>query len=212
MIKIFIVDDHAVFREGLKAVLLRDKEMQVVGEADDGGGVVPEVIKSMPDVILMDIHMPYSGLQTTIDILQKIPHMKILILTVSESEYDLYKAVKAGASGYLLKGMGIQELITAVRSVAAGDAVFTPMIAKEMLEDFRDNRKNKNDDENLTERELEILQLVAIGALNKEIAVKLQISEPTVKNHMGNILRKLHLKNRSQAAVYAADKMKLDKR
>lgn len=211
MIKIFIVDDHAVFREGLKTVLLRDQEIQLAGEADDGRGVVDEVLKTMPDVILMDINMPYSGLQATIDILKKMPDMKILILTVSESEYDLYKAIKSGARGYLLKGMSIKELVSAVRSVAAGEAVFTPAMAREILDDFQDNIKNENDDEKISERELQILQLVATGAMNKEIAVRLEISEATVKNHMSHILRKLHLKNRSQVAVYISDKLKNDR-
>jgi len=211
MIKIFIVDDHAVFREGLKTVLLRDQEIQLAGEADDGRGVVDDVLKTMPDVILMDINMPYSGLQATIDILKKMPDMKILILTVSESEYDLYKAIKSGARGYLLKGMSIKELVSAVRSVAAGEAVFTPAMAREILDDFQDNIKNENDDEKISERELQILQLVATGAMNKEIAVRLEISEATVKNHMSHILRKLHLKNRSQVAVYISDKLKNDR-
>jgi DNA-binding NarL/FixJ family response regulator len=211
MIRLFIVDDHAVFREGLKTVLLRDQEIQLAGEADDGRGVVDEVLKAMPDVILMDINMPYSGLQATIDILKKMPDMKILILTVSESEYDLYKAIKSGARGYLLKGMSIKELITAVRSVAAGEAVFTPAMAREMLDDFQDSIKSENDEERISERELQILQLVATGAMNKEIAFQLEISEATVKNHMSHILRKLHLKNRSQVAVYVSDKLKNDR-
>lgn len=211
MIKIFIVDDHAVFREGLKTVLLRDQEIQLAGEADDGRGVVDEVLKAMPDVILMDIHMPYSGLQATIDILKKMPDMKILILTVSESEYDLYKAIKSGARGYLLKGMSIRELVSAVKSVADGEAVFTPAMAREMLDDFQDSIKSDNDEERISERELQILQLVATGAMNKEIAVRLEISEATVKNHMSHILRKLHLKNRSQVAIYASEKMKNDR-
>jgi DNA-binding NarL/FixJ family response regulator len=206
LVKVFIFDDHAVFREGLKSILLRNNYIQVVGESDDGSQAVAKISNLQPDVILMDVNMPYSGLQATIDILATLPEMKILILTVSENEEDLHKAVKAGARGYLLKGMSIDELTAAVNSVASGAAVFTPRMAEKLLADFREDTAKKDDDVSLTERELDILKLVADGASNKEIAVKLELSEPTVKAHLRNILGKLHLKNRSQAAVYATQK------
>ena len=207
MVKVFIVDDHAVFREGLKTVLLRDSEIEIVGEAGDGSEAVSRVPQLQPDVVLMDIHMPYNGLRSTVEILQTVPDAKILMLTVSENEEDLHEAIKAGARGYLLKGMGIDELISAVRSVAAGAAVFTPGMAEKLLADFgSDTKKEADENVSLTDREIEILRMGADGASNKEIAYRLNLSEPTIKNHLRNILGKLHLKNRSQAAVYASRK------
>ena len=206
MVRVFIFDDHAVFREGLKSILLRSKDMQVVGESDDGSGAVAKITGAQPDVILMDVNMPYSGLQATLDILAAVPEMKILILTVSENEEDLHKAVRAGARGYLLKGMSIDELTAAVNSVASGAAVFTPRMAEKLLADFSSDTPVQNDDVSLTDRELDVLRLVAGGASNKEIAARLELSEPTVKSHLRSVLGKLHLKNRSQAAVYASQK------
>ena len=148
--------------------------------------------------------MPHSGLQATMDIMKELPQTQILILTVSETEADLVEAVKVGARGYLLKGMDADILVAAVRTVASGGAIFTPSIAAKLLDDFKaDLNKNKND-VNLTSREMDVLALVAKGASNKEIAVELNISEPTVKAHLRNVLSKLHMKNRSQAAVYAS--------
>ena len=173
MVNILIVDDHSIMREGLKAVLARQPDFNIIGEASDGSEAVKKAMKLHPDVVTMDVRMPYSGLQATMDIMQALPETKILILTVSETEADLVESVKAGARGYLLKGM---------------DA-------------------NKNtDDVNLTSREADVLALVANGASNKEIAMKLNISEPTVKAHLRNVLSKLHMKNRSQAAVYASQR------
>jgi two-component system, NarL family, nitrate/nitrite response regulator NarL len=206
LVKVFIFDDHAVFREGIKSILLRNNEIQVVGESSDGSGAVARITNVQPDVILMDVNMPYSGLQATLDILAAMPEMKILILTVSENEADLHKAVKAGARGYLLKGMSIEELVAAVNSMATGAAVFTPAMAEKLLADFRDDSAKNKDDVNLTDRELEVLKLVAGGASNKEIAARLELSEPTIKSHLRSVLGKLHLKNRSQAAVYASQK------
>jgi len=206
LVKVFIFDDHSVFREGLKSILLRSNDIQVVGESDNGSDAVARITEVQPDVILMDVNMPYSGLQATIDILAKMPDMKILILTVSENEDDLHRAVRAGARGYLLKGMSINELVAAVNSVASGAAVFTPRMAEKLLADFRNDMPKQNDEVSLTDRELDILKLVAGGASNKEIAARLELSEPTIKSHLRNVLSKLHLKNRSQAAVFASKK------
>ena len=210
MVKILIVDDHAVFREGLKAILAREPDFQVVAEAADGRVGVTQAVEFKPDVILMDINMPYDGLRATVDILRKMPEMKILMLTISEKENDLHEAIKAGARGYVIKGVGIEELVSSVKSVAAGAAIFTPVMAGKLLDDFSGTQKKSRNNIGLTEREVEVLKLVADGASNKELAARLCVSEPTVKTHLRNILGKLHLKNRSQAAVYAAQKDWLD--
>jgi two-component system NarL family response regulator len=193
-------------REGLKAVLTKQSDFKIVGEASDGKEAVKVAMKLHPDVIIMDIRMPYSGLQATMDISQALPETKILILTVSDTEADLVESVKAGARGYLLKGMDAEELVTAVRTVASGGAIFTPSIAAKLLDDFKADLNKSADDVNLTNREADVLALVADGASNKEIAAKLNISEPTVKAHLRNVLSKLHMKNRSQAAVYASQR------
>lgn len=207
MVKIMIVDDHTILREGLKVVLSRESDFRIIAEAADGKEAVKKAIKLHPDVIVMDIRMPYSGLQATVDIMQTLPETKILMLTVSDTEADLVESVKAGARGYLLKGMDADELISAVRTVAAGGAIFTPSIAARFLDEFR-NDLNKEEDStsSLTTREMDVLALVADGASNKEIATKLNVSEPTIKAHLRNILGKLHMKNRSQAAVYASQR------
>jgi len=206
MVSIMIVDDHSIMREGLKAVLTKQSDFKIVGEASDGKEAVKVAMKLHPDVIIMDIRMPYSGLQATMDISQALPETKILILTVSDTEADLVESVKAGARGYLLKGMDAEELVTAVRTVASGGAIFTPSIAAKLLDDFKADLNKSADDVNLTNREADVLALVADGASNKEIAAKLNISEPTVKAHLRNVLSKLHMKNRSQAAVYASQR------
>ncbi len=206
MVNIMIVDDHSLMREGLKAVFSRQSDFKVIGEASDGSEAVKKATNLCPDVIIMDVRMPYSGLQATMDITQALPETKILILTVSETEDDLVESVKAGARGYLLKGMDAEELVVAVRTVAAGGAIFTPSIAAKLLDDFKADLNKNADDVNLTSREAEVLALVANDASNKEIAAQLDISEPTVKAHLRNILSKLHMKNRSQAAVYASQR------
>lgn len=201
-----VVDDHSILREGLKAVISKQPDFRVVGEAGDGREAVQKVNELHPDVILMDINMPYGGLPATVEIMQRYPEIRILMLTISDKEEDLVNAVKAGARGYLLKGMTSNELVAAIRTVAEGGAIFTPLMAAKLVDDFRTlDHKNSNDTE-LTERELEVLSLVARGASNKEIAQQLDVSEPTIKAHLRNILGKLHLKNRSQAAVYATQR------
>ena len=206
MITILIVDDHSIMREGLKAVLSKQADFKVIGEASNGDEAVKKAVKLRPDIILMDVRMTYSGLRATMDITQVLPEIKILILTVSDTEADLIESVKAGARGYLLKGMGADDLISAVRAVSNGGAIFTPSIATTLLDEFKSDLNKRRDEITLTERESDVLSLVASGASNKEIAHQLNVSEPTVKAHLRNILSKLHMKNRSQAAVYAAQR------
>ena len=210
MIRILIVDDHPVMREGLKAVFERQPDFKIIGEVSDGNEAVKKAVKLHPDVITIDVRMPHSGLQATTDIMEVLPETQILILTVSETEDDLLESVKAGARGYLLKGMDADILVAAVRTVAGGGAIFTPSIAAKLLDDFKADLNKNKDDVNLTSREADVLALVAKGASNKEIATTLNISEPTVKAHLRNVLSKLHLKNRSQAAVYASQWPRFD--
>jgi two-component system nitrate/nitrite response regulator NarL len=202
--EVMIVDDHSIMREGLKAVISKQPDFRIVGEAADGRQAVHKAAELRPDVILMDINMPYGGLAATVDIMQRFPETKILMLTVSDKEDDLINAVKAGARGYLLKGMMGDQLVAALKSVAEGGAIFTPAMAAKLVEDFRTMDHKSTAETKLTEREMEVLSLVARGASNKEIATQLDVSEPTVKAHLRNIIGKLHLKNRSQAAVYAS--------
>jgi len=206
VVNIMIVDDHSILREGLKVVLSKQSDFRIVGEAADGTEAVKKAMVLHPDVIIMDIRMPYSGLQATMDIMQALPETKILILTISETEADLIESVKAGARGYLLKGMDADALVSAVRTVAVGGAIFTPSIAAKLLDDFKANLNKNDNDISLTSRETDVLALVANGASNKEIAAQLKVSEPTIKAHLRNILGKLHMKNRSQAAVYASQR------
>jgi len=204
MIRILIVDDHPVMREGLKAVFERQTDFKILGEASDGDEAVKKAVKLNPDVITMDVRMPYSGLKATTDIMKQLPQAQILILTVSDNEADVIESVKAGARGYLLKGMDAEILVSAIRTVAAGGAIFTSSVAARLIDEFKADLNKNTNDINLTSREMDVLAMVAKGASNKEIATMLNISEPTVKAHLRNILSKLHMKNRSHAAVYAS--------
>ena len=206
MIKVMVVDDHQIMREGLKAVLSKRPDFEIIGEAADGSEAVSKAAELRPDIILMDVTMPYRGLQATIDIMKQLPETKIIMLTISDEEEDLTGAIKAGAKGYLLKNTPSHDLLAAVKSVAEGGAVFTPIMAAKMVDNFRVIDTGKKETTELTSREIDVLFLVAHGDSNKEIARQLNMSEPTVKAHIRNILGKLHLKNRSQAAVYASQR------
>lgn len=212
-IKVLIADDHTLFRRGIIAVLTNQAELEVVGEATDGLDAIKKTRECVPDVVLMDLNMPNcSGLEATQALQSEMPQVKILVLTVSESESDLFAAVKFGARGYLLKKAEPEELVHAIQSVAQGGVMVSPMMATKLLAEFKDltasvHKEPVVDSEaNLSPREGEVLQLVAQGATNKEIADSLFISENTVKTHLQNILDKLHLANRSQAAAYAVKK------
>ncbi len=209
-IKVLIVDDHTLFRQGIAAVLVNQKDLKVVGEASDGLEAVEKARKITPDVILMDLNMPrYSGLEAIQALQAEMPEVNVLVLTVSEMEADLFAAVKFGAKGYLLKKAEPDELIDAIFHIAQGEAIVSPLMATKLLTEFKDLRAGvekepaKEVDANLSPREGEVLQLVSQGATNKEIADSLFISENTVKTHLRNIMEKLHLANRSQAAAYA---------
>jgi DNA-binding NarL/FixJ family response regulator len=215
-IRVVICDDHALFRRGLAMVLEGEPGIAVVGEAEDGEAAVAAAEELAPDVILMDVRMPkLSGIEATKAIAERAPSTRILMLTVSDEEEDLYEAIKAGAAGYLLKEISIEEVAGAIRSVVSGQSLITPSMASKLLAEFTNLSKRAEAKQavpvpRLTSRELEVLKLVAQGMSNKEIAADLYISENTVKNHVRNILEKLHLHSRMEAVVYAVREKILD--
>ena len=215
-IRVVICDDHALFRRGLSMVLESEDGIEVVGEAEDGEAVVRTVEELAPDVVLMDVRMPkLSGIEATKAIAEAAPSTRIVMLTVSDEEEDLYEAIKAGAAGYLLKEISIEEVAEAIRSVVSGQSLITPSMASKLLAEFSNLSKKAEARQavptpQLTSRELEVLKLVAQGMSNKEIAAELYISENTVKNHVRNILEKLHLHSRMEAVVYAVREKILD--
>lgn len=212
LISVFLCDDHTLFRQGMKKLLNLEKNIKVLGEASNGQEMLEVLKKISPDVILMDINMPQmDGVSATYKIKKKYPHINIIILTVFEDEPHIFQAIKAGAIGYLLKDVSIEEVVEAIHKVSKGEALLQPVIASKVLKEFAmlDKRKIKDGDKfysNLTAREEEILRLIALGGTNKDIAQKLDIAEKTVKNHISNIFSILHVNNRTQAALYALGK------
>jgi DNA-binding NarL/FixJ family response regulator len=208
-LRVMVVDDHALFRRGLEMVLSSEPDIELVGEASDGAEAIVRAQEVMPDVVLMDVRMPKrSGIEAAGEIKQLLPHAKILMLTISDEEADLYDAIKAGASGYLLKEIPIEEVAEAIRSVWAGQSRISPSMASKLLTEFAaisraSTERPQMPAPRLTEREMEVLRLVAKGLQNRDIAKELFISENTVKNHIRNILEKLHLHSRIDAVVYA---------
>ncbi len=209
-IRLLIADDHELFRRGLRMVLEDEDDIEVVGEVGDGQTAVQLAIDEAPDVMVMDVRMPQlSGIEAAIKVKEALPHTKILMLTISDEEDDLYEAIKAGANGYLLKEISIDEIGNAVRSVHAGQSLISPSMASKLLNEFASMIKREEEEKEqvpapkLTPREMEVLEHVAKGMNNREIAKALFISENTVKNHVRNILEKLHLHSRMEAVVYA---------
>lgn len=206
-LRILLVDDHVLFRKGLAALLEARRGMTVVGEAGTGEEAITLARQTMPDVILMDIQMPgLSGLEATRRIKAEMSHVRIVILTVSDEDVDLFAAIKNGADGYLLKDLEPRQLYEMLEGLRHGQAPISGALAARILKEFRTQEARPvppEASEELTEREKEVLQWVAKGASNREIAEGLSISENTVKIHLRNILEKLHLRNRIQAAVYA---------
>jgi DNA-binding NarL/FixJ family response regulator len=211
MQRILLVDDHVLFRKGLAALLGSRQEMQVVGEASDGLEAIELAGETVPDVILMDINMPKcDGLEATRRIKHDLPSVNIVMLTASEEDKSLFEAIKSGAQGYLLKNLEPYQLFDLLESLSRGEAPLSGAIAARILKEFARPAQSSMEvpevSETLTARETMILQEVAEGLTNKEIATSLVISENTVKIHLRNILEKLHLQNRIQAAVYAVRK------
>ncbi|HEU4911474.1 MAG TPA: response regulator transcription factor [Actinomycetes bacterium] len=207
-IRVLVVDDHALFRRGLEMVLGQESDIAVVGEAGDGAEAVELASSLLPDIVLMDVRMPRrSGIEACTAIKEVVPSAKIVMLTISDEEADLYEAIKAGASGYLLKEISIDEVASAIRSVAGGQSLISPSMASKLLSEFatmiKKDERQQVPAPRLTDRELEVLKLVAKGLNNRDIAKELFISENTVKNHIRNILEKLQLHSRMEAVVYA---------
>jgi len=208
-IRVLIVDDHGLFRRGLEATLQLEPDIDVVGEAGDGGDALAKAAELLPDVVLMDVKMPRrGGIEACMAIKQAVPSARIVMLTMSDDEADLYEAVKAGASGYLLKEIPVDELAGSIRSVHEGQSLINPSLASKLLTEFATMSKRSVSPQavpapKLTNREMEVLRAVARGLNNREIAKELFISENTVKNHIRNILEKLQLHSRMEAVVYA---------
>jgi DNA-binding NarL/FixJ family response regulator len=215
-IRVLIADDQALFRRGLYVVLGTEDKIEVVAEAENGEEAVAKVEELAPDVVLMDVRMPkVNGIDATRQIRDISPSTKILMLTVSDDEDDLYEAIKAGANGYLLKEISVEEVAEAIRAVAQGQSLISPSMASKLLSEFnalakRAEERHQFPAPTLTGRELEVLRLVARGMSNREIADELYISENTVKNHVRNILEKLHLHSRMEAVIYAVRERLLD--
>lgn len=208
MLRVMLVDDHVLFRKGLASLLDSQPGIKVIGEASNGCDAVELAKVLHPDLIMMDINMPKcDGLQATRSIKKILPDTKIVMLTASDDDQYLFEAMKIGAQGYLLKDLELHQLLDLLDSIAKGEAILSSAMATKIFREFsRGNQPENESDENveeLTEREKTILKYVAQGLMNKEIADTLGISENTVKIHLRNILEKLHLRNRIQAAVYA---------
>jgi len=213
-IRVAVVDDQELFRRGLTMLLTVEDDIDVVGEAGDGVAATDLAATVVPDVILMDVRMPKrSGIEACLTIKEVAPSAKIIMLTVSDEEADLYEAVKNGASGYLLKDSSIDEVAQAIRVVADGQSLISPSMAIKLLDEFKQMSRSDRQQvpsPRLTDRELEVLKLVAQGLNNREIAKRLFISENTVKNHVRNILEKLQLHSRMEAVMYAVREKLLD--
>jgi DNA-binding NarL/FixJ family response regulator len=213
-IRVLVVDDQELFRRGLTMLLSVEDDIEVIGEASDGSAAATMAASTAPDVILMDVRMPkLTGIEACVAMKDAAPHARIIMLTASDEEADLYEAVKNGASGYLLKDSSIDEVAQAVRVVADGQSLISPSMAIKLLDEFKQmSRSDRNTvpTPRLTERELEVLRLVAQGLNNREIAKQLFISENTVKNHVRNILEKLQLHSRMEAVMYAVREKLLD--
>ena len=209
-IRLLLVDDHALFRKGLVSLLKREDAFEVVAEAEDGAEAIKKAKQLKPDLVLMDIHMPGTdGIEATRRIREMLPGTRVVILTISEDDKDLFEAIKCGAHGYLLKKLEPEELYAMLRGVFEGEAPISRATAGRILNEFAMQARRKATpqlEEELSAREKEVLQCLASGLTNKEIGNKLGIAENTVKNHLKNILGKLHLENRVQAATFALQK------
>lgn len=210
MIKLCIVDDHAVVRSGLMMLLNAKEDMQVIGEASEGNEAIELSLRLRPDVVLMDLSMPHGkdGLTAAKELKQVLPETAILILTMHDDDEYLFRAIHAGASGYILKTAPHDELLTAIRSVAAGNAYLYPTATKRLMNEYVDRLRDGEGSsmETLSDRETEVVSLVAKGYSNKEVAEQLVISVKTVESHKANVMEKLGLKTRPELVKYAMKK------
>jgi DNA-binding NarL/FixJ family response regulator len=210
-IRALIVDDHALFRRGLEMVLDSEPDIELVGQASDGDEAVEKAGESLPDVVLMDIRMPRSsGIEACRAMKEVVPSAKIVILTISDEEEDLFEAIRAGASGYLLKDIPLDEVAETVRAVHGGQSLINPSMAAKLLTEFATLARRDEEERveqipapRLTEREMQVLKLVARGMNNRDIGKELFISDNTVKNHVRNILEKLQIHSRMEAVMVA---------
>lgn len=221
-VRVIVCDDHALFRKGLKMVLEAEHDIEVVAEAEDGQQAVACVEELAPDVVLMDLRMPrMGGIDATRIIRQQFPTTRIIVLTVSDEQDDLLGAVKAGANGYLLKEVSIEEVADAVRAVVAGQSLISPALAGRLLGEFGGEpvitdagaaaaEPSMSSTPRLSEREVEVLKLVALGHDNAAAAERLEVPESTVRNHVANILVKLQLRSRIEAAILAVESRLLE--
>jgi two-component system, NarL family, response regulator LiaR len=203
-IRVLIADDHAIVRKGIRALLSTESDIEVLGEAEDGAQAVALAAKLRPDVILMDLVMPGTdGIEATRQITAQQPGARILVLTSFAADDKVFPAIKAGALGYLLKDSGPDDLVRAIHQVHRGEPTLEPSIARKVLSELSQTPKKPLSPDPLTDRELDVLRLLAQGKSNRDIAEQLVITEMTVRTHVSNILSKLHLASRTQAALYA---------
>ena len=206
--KVLIADDHRHFRDGLRALLLSAPDLELVGEAEDGAQTISLATQLQPDVIMMDLQMPgVGGIDATRRILHSSPHISVLVLSMFDDDDSIFAALQAGARGYLLKGALKAEILRAIRAVSSGEAIFGPVIAKRLINYFATPRPSAPADAfpQLTEREKEILALLAQHQTNPEIARRLQLSAKTIRNHVSNVFTKLQVADRAEAIIRARE-------
>jgi DNA-binding NarL/FixJ family response regulator len=206
-VRVLVVDDQTLFRTGLTSLLSEDPRVDVVAQAVDGADAIKQATKLKPDVVLMDIKMPnVDGIEATRQIVEAVPGVKVLILTTFETDSQVIQALKAGASGYVLKDSSAAAIVSSIVAVMSGERVMASAVANRVLEMLTGTATPKEFYDGLTNREIEILKLLANGMANKQIAFRLKISEKTVRNHVSNMYEKLGIYDRSQAVLYAVKK------
>ena len=204
LISIIVVDDHPLFREGVVMTLLESGKFDVVAQAGSKDDALRAAERHMPDLMLVDVSMPGGGIETAAELAERTPAIKVIMLTVSEQEKDVQAALKAQARGYILKGVASEDLITILTDINKGDSYISPNLAANLLmRNSEGDQKETPDDFNLNDREKQILEKLAVGMSNRDIAIDICLSEKTVKHYMTNIMNKLHVSNRVQAAIKA---------
>ncbi len=207
-LRVLVADDHPLFRDGLRAMLSSDPDFELVGEATTGEEAVTLVSELQPDLVVMDVQMPdLDGIEATRRISQSSPHVRVLVVTMFEDDGTVFRAMRAGARGYVLKGANYQEMLRAIRAVGNGEAIFSSQVAVRLVDFFSSIRPDSPPEvfPELSEREREILDLIASGHKNPEIAKVLYLSPKTVRNHVSNILTKLQVADRAQAIIRARE-------